>query len=568
MPAQDAGTAALHPARKALRDRSANGMMDRAMGIAREQRVDFLVAGAGIAGLRGAIELASQGTVLVLTKGDGAAPVGSTARHAAGDAWSIISESPDGADGAEGEGLAVHMQDAVRGGDGLCREDALRVLVEEAPRELRQLAGWGVPIQAVPHAHAGSPRRPRGSHSSCGSLSLDILRALVEKAKTLPTLRIRTHAMMVELLLEEGAVTGATYLDGESRSLRIVRAKATLLATGGLGQVYSETTNPPGVCGDGVALAFRAGALLSDLEFIQFHPTVLCSKKEPRLMLSQALREKGAVLRNLELDRFMSRYHEAGELAPADVLSRAILSEMHKGRSEFVYLDLTALDPDHVKREFPNLFAACLESNIDITSDLVPTRPAAHFSVGGVATGLEGATSVRGLFAAGEAAATGVHGAKRTANHSLLEGLVFGTRASQSMVRGAPPAKFTPPPAASPAMVGSERLPLERAESGAPVAEGEIRRLMWERVGIVRHGSKLREALGCLNAFNVPRSHPPTRQSLELENLLQTARLITRCAEARRESRGAHYRADYPLRDDSKPAKHSFVSRESAVYFV
>ncbi|HEV2499717.1 MAG TPA: FAD-binding protein [Terriglobia bacterium] len=544
-------------------------MMNRVMGTSREQRVDFLVAGGGIAGLRSAIELASAGTVLVLTKNDAIEPMGSAGRQSESGA-SQTSDSLYGPGGTDDEDPIIHAQDAIRGGDGLCREEALRVLADEAPRELKHLAAWGAHIPertALSHPHAASPHRSRGSHaahSSSGTASFEILRALAERAKTLPTLRIRTNAVMVELLLEEGVVAGATYLDGESHCT--VHARATLLSTGGLGRVYSETTNPPGSSGDGVAIAFRAGALLSDLEFIQFYPTVLCSKKEPRLMLSQALREKGAALRNLELNRFMSRYHEAAELAPADILARAIVSEMQKGKSAFVYLDLTALDPDLVKREFPRLFAACLESNIDITSDLVPTRPAAHFSAGGIATDLNGATSVGGLFAAGETASTGVHGAKRSAYPSLLEALVFGTRAAQAMIRGAPPGKVPAPPTASPVAAGAERFIPARAESGA--TENEIRKLMWERVGVIRHGSRLKEALICLNAFTAARSHPPTRQSLEIENLLQTARLITLCAEARKESRGAHYRADYPLRDDSKPAKHSFVSKSSGVYFA
>lgn len=539
-------------------------MMNRVMGTAREQRVDFLVAGAGIAGLRGAIELASAGTVLVLTKNDAVSPAAS-ARQAGSGAGVCDSSDPGEADH---ESPAVHAQDAAHGGDGLCREQALRVLVEEAPAELRQLTAWGTGVQertSLPHARSG---RPRGAHVP-GRTNLEILRALAEKAKTLPSLRILTGAMLVDLLIEDGAVAGATYLEGGSH--RTLHAKATLLATGGLGQVYSETTNSPGSTADGVALAFRAGALLCDLEFIQFYPTVLCSKKEPRLMLSQALREKGAVLRNLELNRFMSHYHEAGELAPAEAIARAIVSEMQKGRSEFVYLDLTALDPDHVKHDFPRLFAACLENNIDITSDLVPTRPAAHFSAGGIATNLDGAASVRGLFAAGETASSGVHGANRNAGHSLLEALVFGARAAQAMIRDAPAASFSPPPAASAA--AAHAMPIIPAQAGlgiigAAVSENEIRKLMWERVGVIRHGAKLKEALSRLDAFNAARLHPPTRSSLETENLLQTARLIARCAYARKESRGAHYRADYPLRDDSKPARHSYVSKESGVYFA
>lgn len=541
-------------------------MMDRVMGASREQRVDFLVAGAGIAGLRGAIELASAGTVLVLAKSDAVTPAGSGRQTESGDS-AYDSGNPGGADD---EDPTVHLQAAARGGDGLCREEALRILAEGAPAELRRLAAWGANVQehaSTPHVRAGS-RRPRGAHAPARA-PIEILRALAEKAKTLPSLRILTGAMLVDLLIEDGAVAGATYLEGSSH--RTVHAKATLLATGGLGQVYSETTNPPGSTGDGVALAFRAGALLSDLEFVQFHPTVLCSKKEPRLMLSQALREKGAVLRNLELGRFMSHYHESGELAPAGALARAIVSEMQKGRSEFVYLDLTALDPDHVKHDFPRLFTACLESNIDITSDLVPTRPAAHFSAGGIATNLDGASGVRGLFAAGEAASTGVHGANRSAGHSLLEALVFGARAAQAMIQGTPAASFAPPAVTAVASRAENIIPAQAgsgSSGGSATAESEIRKLMWERVGVIRHGAKLKEAVSRLAAFNATRLHPPTRSSLETENLLQTARLIACCAYARKESRGAHYRADYPLRDDSKPARHSYISKDSGVYFA
>lgn len=548
-----------------MRERIRAGMMNRVMGTAREQRIDFLVAGAGIAGLRAAIELASAGTVLVLTKSDAVVPGGS-GRQGEGDGARDSSDPGDSDD----EEPALRAQTAAAEGDGLCREAALRVLAEDAPAEMRRLAAWGAYAPEwtpAPHARAASPHRSRGARAA-RQAKLEILRALAEKAKTLPSLHIHTGAMAVDLLVEGATVAGATYIEGKGQST--ARAKATLVATGGLGQVYAETTNPDGYTGDGAALAFRAGALLSDLEFVQFYPTALCSKKEPRLVLSRALREKGAVLRNLELGRFMSHYHEAGELAPAGALARAIVSEMQKGRSEFVYLDLTALDSDHIKRDFPKLFAACLESNIDITSDLVPTRPAAHFSAGGIATDLDGAASARGLFAAGEAASTGVHGAGRSAGLALLEALVFGRRAAQAMIRGAPPASF-PPPAGSAAAARGNPAAAQAApdlSSGAAVAESEIRKLMWERVGVIRHGAKLKEALSRLDAFGAARLHPPTRSSLEIENLLQTARLIASCACARKESRGAHYRADYPLRDDSRPAQHSYVSKESGVYFA
>lgn len=533
-------------------------MMDAVMGTSRDRRVDFLVAGCGIAGLRAAIELAAAASVLVLAKDD---PSDSITQYARGGISLAVTGEPD---------VGVHQRDTLESGDGLCRPEAVQALVEDGPRQIKRLAEWGARFETrskVTHSQAGgAARRLRVLRAVAGPMGMEILGALMTKAKTLPSLRIKRHSIVTELLLEDGQVVGAAYLDEESRSIRAVHANAVLLATGGLGQVYSETTNPPGACGDGVALAFRAGAVLSDLEFVQFHPTALCAKKEPRLLLPVALREKGALLRNLQLERFMHRYHEAGELAPQDVLSRSIATEMQRGRSEFVYLDLTGLDADHVKRDFPHLYAACLENNIDITSDLVPTNPAAHFAVGGVATDTQGLTSLGGLYAAGEAASTGVHGASRMENNSLLEGLVFGARAARAMLHHAPPASFPPPPPLSPPHGAARSSPSIGFHDHA-AAVGEMRRLMWERVGILREGKKMKEALSCLDSLGFPYPDGPSRPSIEMENLHQVARLIALSADARKESRGAHYRSDYPLRNDSQPAKHSFVSKNSAVYF-
>lgn len=532
-------------------------MMNRVMAASQEQRFDFLVAGAGIAGLRGAIELASAGSVLVLTKNTMA-----PGRNAEGPS-KTASPLADVADTGEHE-LAVSAEDVIRNGEGLCREEAARALADEAPAELKRLSSWGAHLPEAARPAGSGARRLRHLPSSPPA-GFEMQRALAGKAATLPGLQIRSRTTVMDLILEDGAAAGLTYLDGTDCCT--ARARAVLIATGGVGAVYAETTNPPGSSGDGVAAAFRAGAALSDLEFIQFYPTALCSRQEPRLPLSHALRERGAVLRNLELSRFMGHYHEAAELAPPDVLARAIISEMQRGRSEFVYLDLTALDSDQVKRDFPRLFAAVLECSIDMTSDLVPVRPAAHFIAGGIATRADGAATLPGLFAAGEAAAWGAHGANPEAGRALVEALVSGARAARAMIRGAPPAAFFPPRPASSPSASSLARPASDAE-GPRATAAEIRRLMWQRAGVIRHGGKLKEAIHSLNALTAPRPHPPVRQSLELENLLLIARLVALCADGRKESRGAHYRADFPLRDDSKFAKHSFVSEKSGVYFA
>jgi L-aspartate oxidase len=366
---------------------------------------------------------------------------------------------------------------------------------------------------------------------------------------------------------------GVTYLDEKAGILKDLRANALLLATGGLGQVYKETTNPSVACGDGVAMAYRAGALLSDMEFIQFHPTALFVKGAPRFLLSEALRGEGAYLRNILLERFMPRYHEAAELAPRDIVSRAIIMEMHKTRSEFVYLDLTGLDPEYVKKRFPRIYTTCLKYNIDISADLVPIRPAAHYAMGGVATDLNGATSLKGLYAAGEVAATGVHGANRLASNSLLEGLVFGARAGCALIeqrrgRAAQAARAKHATAsADPPALKSERRPAGGRTDAEKVTQ-EVRCLLWDKVGIIRNGKDLREAVKRLDTLSLAPPNVPSRRFCEAQNILSVGRLIAHCALAREESRGAHYRADFPLKSETGTPKHSFISKNSSVYFA
>jgi L-aspartate oxidase len=336
--------------------------------------------------------------------------------------------------------------------------------------------------------------------------------------------------------------------------LQHMSASAVLLATGGLGQLYRNTTNPSVATGDGVAMAHRAGAEISDMEFVQFHPTALYLKNAPRFLLSEALRGEGAYLRNMELERFMHKYHPLGELAPRDVVARAIVHELEVTRAKdpMVYLDLTHLDGEQLKKRFPRIYSTCLQYNIDITAELIPIRPAAHYAMGGVRSDLEGRSNLAGLYSAGEAAATGVHGANRLASNSLLEGLVFGARAGmkmrdelrQSHAKAA--ARRTP-------SAGSE------ADDHAKQAIGEIQDWMWQDVGIVRAEAGLKRTIDRLEALSEKLMHPQTRCGHEAQNLQAAGLLVARSALARRESRGAHYRTDFPDHDDAHYLKHSVV---------
>jgi L-aspartate oxidase len=513
---------------------------------------DFLVIGAGVAGLRAAIELASAGSVIVLAKRE---VTDSNTQMAQGGIAAALSDEDE---------ISLHLQDTLVAGDGLCNVDSAKVLVEDAPLRIEELIQWGTEFDRhgtkLTFGREGAHSRNRILHAHGDSTGREILRALYAKAKTLKSISVREFEFSTDLVMENGRICGIELINDQGEQQRL-HTSAVLMATGGLGQLYRNTTNPGVATGDGVAMAFRAGAEIADMEFVQFHPTALYLKGAPRFLLSEALRGEGAYLRNGEMHRFMSKYHPMGELAPRDVVARAIVHELEVEQvaDPIVYLDLTHLRADHIKSRFPRIYSTCLEHNIDITTDLIPIRPAAHYAMGGIRSDIEGRTSLPGLYAAGEAAATGVHGANRLASNSLLEGLVFGARAGRRMRQEL--------------RSHGANAKQQRAASNGPVTTSiekvirEIQDLMWRDVGIVRIANGLKRALDQLQAMTPRLVHPHTRRAFEARNLHILGLLVARSALARQESRGAHYRLDFPAHDDAKFLKHSVIKGD-AIQFV
>ncbi|MCS7043108.1 MAG: L-aspartate oxidase [Bryobacteraceae bacterium] len=501
-------------------------------------RTDFLVIGAGVAGMRAAIELARAGSVLVVAKDS---LQESSSEYAQGGIAVALSDEDD---------ISLHEADTLAAGDGLCNPAAVRVLVSEGPARIEELIRWGAEFDRegakLLFAREGAHSRSRVLHSHGDSTGREIARTLYRAAAALPNVRFEGFTAVVDLLLEEGRVAGALILDARRGLLVPVLARATLLATGGLGRVYADTTNPDVATGDGISMAWRAGAVISDIEFVQFHPTALHIEGAPRFLLSEALRGEGARLLNVRGERFMPRYHPMAELAPRDVVSRAIVSEMRHTGAPHVLLDISGRG-DFVRKRFPRIHATCLAYGIDLDREPAPVCPAAHYAMGGVWSDLDGRTTLEGLWAAGEAACTGVHGANRLASNSLLEGVVYGARAGAHMREAAPPvapARFAPP---APLAVPSLRLE-------------EMRRLAMDRLGIVRCSDSIAAALETLEQSPCEAAVPADRDALERANTRIVLSLIARCALARRESRGAHYRTDYPEKSDAFRA-HSRIAR-------
>ena len=505
---------------------------------------DFLVIGAGVAGLRAAIELAQSGRVLVVAK-DSLRE--SSSEYAQGGIAVALSDDDE---------VELHEQDTLNAGDGLCNRDAVRILVAEGPAAIQELIDWGVEFDRdgskLLFAREGAHSRNRVLHSHGDSTGREIARTLYRKAASLPNISWISFAAIVDLLRCDDRVTGALALDERNRRWVDIQALGVLLATGGLGRVFLETTNPDVATGDGVAIAFRAGATISDIEFVQFHPTALHKEGAPRFLLSEALRGEGAYLLNAKGERFMERYHPMGELAPRDVVSRSIVEEARATGSPHVWLDLRHRGPGFVSRRFPRIYETCLSQGLDLEKEAAPVTPAAHYAMGGVWTDVGGRTTLPGLYAAGEVACTGVHGANRLASNSLLEGLVYGARAARSL--------------ASETASGSG---LERPNFLVPEAgEIELRTLAWQKCGILRSAEGLHTAITVLQSLQWLDSSVLSRADCELRSIATVALLIARGAEARRESRGAHRRIDYPEKSASFERHSRIVQDTEEVSFL
>jgi L-aspartate oxidase len=529
----------------------------------KSHRADYAVVGSGVAGLRAAIELSQCGSVLVLAKSD--LSDSATAWAQGGIAVALSDEDE----------IGLHEQDTIRAGDGLCRADAVALLVEEGPKYITELIEWGTEFDRagtkLAFTREAAHSRSRILHAHGDSTGREISRALLSRAHSVPHLHLRAHAFTTELMVESGAVVGLRFIDELDGSLHELRAEAVLLATGGLGQIYRETTNPDVATGDGMAIAYDAGAALSDMEFMQFHPTALAVKGAPRFLLSEALRGEGAILRNINLERFMKRYNEGQELASRDIVARAIVSEMHRTNSEHVYLDMTAKPEGFVEKRFPRIYATCMSYGVDLASDVAPVCPAAHYMMGGVKTDLWGRTSLPGLYAAGETADTGVHGANRLASNSLLEGLVFGARSGQAMMKDAPVKKkhaaaLPGSPAPKPGAPAQAQPHKNAAKHPQAAALTTIRDIMWRLVGILRSGKELTSAIEQLQSVELPKAEKHDRVEYELRNMHALALVMAKSGLARHESRGSHYRSDFPYRDDDNFAKHSVAQKGKEIH--
>ncbi|HUW66026.1 MAG TPA: L-aspartate oxidase [Spirochaetia bacterium] len=510
------------------------------------EEVDYLVVGSGIAGLYTALMASRDGSrVVVLTKAR--IDDGNTEKAQGGIAAAI----------GETDSPALHREDTLLAGAGLCDPEAVEVLVTEGPDRVRELMRLGAVFDRdagrLALTREGAHRRRRILHASGDATGAELQRALSTRVVGEGRVKVLENHFVVDLLVREGICHGVLVLSRSTGNLSVFRARATVLASGGLGQLYSYSTNPAVATGDGVAQAYRAGAEVMDLEFIQFHPTVLHRAGVLPFLISEAVRGEGAFLRNSRGERFMPSYHELAELAPRDVVTRAILSEMEKTETGEVYLDLSHLDPRMISKRFPTIGATCAGYGLDLAHDLIPVAPCAHYSMGGVKTGLHGQTSVERLYACGETACTGVHGANRLASNSLVDGLVFGRRIVEhaaTSLRAAP----------APREFACRVRRLAKPADFAGLKE-RLRAVMSRQAGPLRDAAGLAGAGDWLDGLDsLNQVAVETGEEMELLNILEVARLITQAAAARRESRGAHFRRDFP-QSSSGWEKHLLFKR-------
>lgn len=514
------------------------------------EETDVIVIGAGIAGLYAAIQASKHHRVTIITK---KSLFESNTRYAQGGIAAVISEE---------DSPIFHLQDTLIAGAGLCSEDAVNVLVYEGPTRVKELISLGTSFDlengelALTQEGAHSHRRILHAHGD--ATGYEIVRSLAEQVHHIDQVTILEDHFTIDLFVQEEECRGALIQRPDGTRFYL-KGKATILCTGGTGQLYRYTTNPEVATGDGIAMAYRAGAYIRDMEFNQFHPTALCYPGAPRFLISEAVRGEGAVLRNIRGERFMEKYHHQLELAPRDVVARAIVNEMEETKSTFVYLDITHESADKVKHRFPTIYETCLRYGLDLTSDWIPVAPAAHYMMGGVRTDLNGETNIKRLFACGEASSTGVHGANRLASNSLSEAIVFGKRIVdrieklQELTDNSQPFQYD---------AGRQEHPIQAVVE----RRLKLQKLMVRYAGLTRSGDGLLKGLDEMRRqLSFFQSCLTRREEYEFANMLTCGMLMAESAYYREESRGGHYRNDHPERDDLNWHKHTLIHRDHGI---
>ena len=512
---------------------------------------DCVIVGAGIAGLRAAIEAAQHCNVIILCK---SSLQDSNTWLAQGGIASVLNET---------DSFESHISDTLKTGCGISEKKMVDFVIRQGPELLQQLLSWGADFD-MDQSHIattleGGHSQARVAHAHGDETGQVITETLIKKARKTSNIKILENFYAIDLLTNnDNDCIGI--IGRDRRGTQIIWAAKTILATGGAGQIYRETTNPEVATGDGLAMAYRAGAVLQDLEFVQFHPTTLYVAGASRALITETLRGEGAILIDSQGNAFMKQYHESAELAPRDIVSRAILSQMLKTNSTHVYLDVRHMDKKHFTKRFPGISELCESFDIDVSRNLIPVRPSAHYMIGGVKTDINAQTNIKNLYACGEVASTALHGANRLGSNSLLEGMVFGKIAGQSTEEIAkngsayikhPLIKFQIP--------HSDRTRLDTSD-----VLNSLRALMWRNIGITRKAKPLSEAQEIIQFWQryVMDKTFDSPQGWECQNMLTICLLMARTAEMRRESRGVHFRSDFPKPDENKFKKHIEISRE------
>ena len=497
---------------------------------------DFVVIGSGIAGLRASIALAESGArVTVLTKDKTSE---SNTEYAQGGVAVVLSDD----DNAE-----LHEEDTLIAGAGLCDAESVEILVTEGTKYIQELIDWGTEFdregERLVFTQEAAHSRRRILHAHGDSTGKEIVRALIARARQEKSIVLMPFANTESLIIQDERCVGVRFLDPILKAPREIFARGVILCTGGAGQLFLHTTNPSVATGDGMAMAYFAGAEMADMEFIQFHPTALSLENAPRFLLSEAMRGEGGILRNAQGERFMPRYDERLELAPRDIVSRSIVAEMRRTGTRNVFLDMTAMKEDFLKQRFPKIYETCKFYKLNMAEDMLPVSPASHYYMGGIRTDLSGRTTVAGLYAAGEVACTGVHGANRLASNSLLEGLVFGARAGKAMIQDG--SKFKVQSSKFEGENPKSKIENPKSEGISTAVRKRVKRVMWERVGILRDKEALRRAIREFEQISEANLGTSSR------NFVSVAILVAKAALWREESRGGHFRTDFPERDES-----------------